>query len=94
MKTGLRFGFRSTAHSLAGKKENYNPFLPSGQKTADFGQSIFQYQLRCHNILWFSVLQNLSPPESLLDYGGLLDGQISIFFFITTVVWNKPVSVS
>jgi hypothetical protein len=58
MKTGLQHGSRSTAHSLAGKKENYNPFLPSGQKTADFGQSIFQYQLRHHNILWFAFLQN------------------------------------
>ena len=93
-KTGLQHGCRSTATSLARIFLFFNPFLPSGQKTADFGQSIFQYQLRCHNILWFSVLQNLSPPESLLDYGGLLDVQISIFFFITTVVWNKPVSVS
>lgn len=51
MKAGLRFGFRSTAKSLAERKKHFNPCCANGRKSIPNGQSIFWYRFTEHNIL-------------------------------------------
>ena len=91
-RSAARLSFN--CHKFSKNFSVFQPLFTEWSKNGRFWSVDISVSIKAPQYIVVFGFAEFKPARVILDYGGLLDVHISIFLFITTVVWNKPVSVS